>query len=109
MVENPRRFNDLTTKQIALAISTVFDPEIPVNICDLGLLYGITIYPMGNVHVLLTLTSPNCPAAEEIPKNVEQAVLSIPEVNDVKVEITFDPPYDYGMMNDIAKFELGFF
>ena len=109
MEENLKKFKSLDTKKIASAISTVFDPEIPVNICDLGLVYGITIYPIGNVHVLITLTSPNCPAAEEIPQNVEKAVLAIPEVNDVKVEITFDPPYDYAMMNDVAKFELGFF
>ena len=109
MVESLKNNIKLDRKVIVKAIRTVFDPEIPVDICELGLLYAITIYPLNNIHVLITLTSPNCPAAEEIPLNVEKAVMAIPEVNDVKVEITFDPPYDFGMMSDAAKFELGFF
>jgi FeS assembly SUF system protein len=98
----------LTVRIIVDAISQVQDPEIPVNICELGLLYGITIYPIGNVHVLMTLTSPNCPAAEQIPSQVETNIRAIDGVNDVKVEISFDPPYDQKMMSEIAKLELGF-
>lgn len=98
----------LTVRAIVDAISQVHDPEIPVNICELGLLYGITVYPIGNVHVLMTLTSPNCPAAEQIPAQVETNIRAIDGVNDVKVEISFDPPYDQGMMSELAKLELGF-
>lgn len=98
----------ITLRKVVDAICEVYDPEIPVNICDLGLLYGITIYPLGNVHVIITLTSPNCPAAEQIPAQVESSVRGIDGVNDVKVEITFDPPYDPKMMSELARLELGF-
>lgn len=98
----------LKVRDIVDAISKVQDPEIPVNICELGLLYGVCIYPLGNVHVIMTLTSPNCPAAEQIPAQVEEIVRAVDGVNDVKVEITFDPPYDQAMMSELAKLELGF-
>jgi FeS assembly SUF system protein len=93
---------------IVEAVSKVQDPEIPVNICELGLLYGIQIYPLGNVHVIMTLTSPNCPAAELLPMQVEESVRAVDGVNDVKIEVTFDPPYDAKMMSELAKCELGF-
>ncbi|HNP78860.1 MAG: SUF system Fe-S cluster assembly protein [Cyclobacteriaceae bacterium] len=94
--------------QILAALKTVYDPEIPVDIYELGLIYEINIYPLNNVHILMTLTSPSCPSAEAIPSEVEQRVKEIPGINDVKVEITWDPPYSQEMMSEAAKLELGF-
>jgi FeS assembly SUF system protein len=98
---------DLNEKVIA-AIKTVYDPEIPVDVYELGLIYEINIYPVNNVFVLMTLTSPSCPSAEVIPGEVEQKLKAIEGVNDVKVQITFDPPYSQDMMSEAAKLELGF-
>lgn len=95
-------------EKIVEALKTVYDPEIPVDIYELGLIYEINVYPVDNVYVLMTLTSPACPAAEIIPGEVEEKVKSIPGVNDVKVEVTFDPPYTQDMMSEAAKLELGF-
>lgn len=94
--------------EVLKAIKTVYDPEIPVDIYELGLIYEINIYPVNNVFVLMTLTSPSCPSAEQIPGEVEQKIKAIEGVNDVKVEITFDPPYTQEMMSEVAKLELGF-
>ncbi|HEX8549733.1 MAG TPA: DUF59 domain-containing protein [Cytophagaceae bacterium] len=90
------------------AIKQVFDPEIPVNIFDLGLIYDINIFPVNNVFISMTLTSPSCPSAGEIPGEVEAKVREIKEINDVSVELTFDPPYTQDMMSEEAKLELGF-
>ena len=90
------------------AIKTVYDPEIPVDVYDLGLIYEISIYPINNVYVKMTLTSPACPAAETIPNEVETKIKQLRDVNDVQVEITFDPPYSPDMMSEAAKLELGF-
>lgn len=90
------------------AIKTVYDPEIPVDIYELGLIYEISTYPVNNVFILMTLTSPACPAAETIPSEVEQKVKAIEGIGDVKVELTFDPPFTQDMMSDAAKLELGF-
>ena len=79
-------------EEIIRAIKTVHDPEIPVDVYELGLIYGIQILPINNVHILITLTSPSCPAAESIPKDIKDRVEMIKEINDVEVEITFDPP-----------------
>lgn len=95
-------------EKIVDAIKSVYDPEIPVDVYELGLIYEINVYPVDNVYILMTLTSPSCPAAEVIPVEVEEKVKAIPEVNDVKVEITFDPPYEQDMMSEAAKLELGF-
>ena len=104
--------NDSTTEnlrdQVVSAIKSVYDPEIPVDVYELGLIYEISIYPINNVYVLMTLTSPSCPSAEVIPGEVEQKIKAIDGVNDVKVEITFDPPYSQDMMSEAAKLELGF-
>lgn len=99
--------NNLREKVIS-AIKSVYDPEIPVDIYELGLIYEINVYPVNNVYILMTLTSPSCPSAEVIPGEVEQKVKAIEGVNDVKVEITFDPPYSQDMMSEAAKLELGF-
>jgi len=98
---------DLQEKVLA-AIKTVYDPEIPVDIYELGLIYEINIYPINNVYIQMTLTSPSCPSAEVIPGEVEQKIKAIEGVNSVKVEVTFDPPYSQDMMSEAAKLELGF-
>lgn len=90
------------------AIRTVFDPEIPVNIVDLGLIYEVSINPDYSVFVRMTLTSPNCPAAGHLPGEVEEVIRGVEGVKDARIEITFDPPYTMEMMSDEAKFELGF-
>jgi FeS assembly SUF system protein len=95
-------------EKVMSAIKTVYDPEIPVDIYELGLVYEISVYPVNNVYVLMTLTSPSCPSAEVIPGEVEQKLKAIEGVNEVKVEITFDPPYSQDMMSEAAKLELGF-
>ena len=95
-------------EKVLEAIKTVYDPEIPVDIFELGLIYEINIYPVNNVYVQMTLTSPSCPSAEAIPGEVEQKIKAIEGVNDVKVEVTFDPPYSQDMMSEAAKLELGF-
>jgi FeS assembly SUF system protein len=106
-MENTLPEHEIKEKVIE-AIKTVFDPEIPVNIFDLGLIYDINIFPINNVFVLMTLTSPSCPSAGEIPGNVEKAIRALEIINDVNVELTFDPPYTQEMMSEVAKLELGF-
>ncbi|MEZ0486407.1 DUF59 domain-containing protein [Fibrella aquatica] len=95
-------------EQVVLALKSVYDPEIPVDVYELGLIYDIKIFPVNNVYVLMTLTSPSCPSAGEIPSEIEQKVRDVPGVNDVSVELTFDPPYSSEMMSEVAKLELGF-
>ena len=98
----------LTRDKVLQTIKTVYDPEIPVDIYELGLIYEINVYPVNNVFVLMTLTSPSCPAAEIIPDELQTKLKAIPGVNDAKVEVTFDPPYTQDMMSEVAKLELGF-
>ncbi len=94
--------------KVLAAIKTVYDPEIPVDIYELGLIYEINIMPVNNVFVSMTLTSPSCPSAEAIPSEVEQKIRAVDGINDVQVEVTFDPPYSQDMMSEVAKLELGF-
>lgn len=94
--------------KVVAAIKTVYDPEIPVDVFELGLIYEINVYPVNNVYVLMTLTSPSCPSAEVLPGEVEQKIKAVDGINDVKVELTFDPPYSQDMMSEAAKLELGF-
>ena len=82
--------------------------KLPVDVYELGLIYDIQILPINNAHILMTLTSPNCPAAESIPADVKNRVEMIKEINEVDVEITFDPPYSSDLMSEEAKLELGF-
>ncbi len=89
-------------------IRTCYDPEIPVNIYELGLIYGVTINEDHDVHVLMTLTSPSCPVAETLPPDVEQKIAGVEGVKTAKVEITFEPPWEQSMMSEEAKLELGF-
>ncbi|MGF7217119.1 FeS assembly SUF system protein [Spirosoma lacussanchae] len=95
-------------EQIILALKGVYDPEIPVDVYELGLIYDIKIFPVNNVYILMTLTSPSCPSAGSIPGEIEEKVRSVPGVNDVSVELTFDPPYSTELMSEVAKLELGF-
>ena len=90
------------------AVKRVYDPEIPVNIYELGLVYEISVFPINNVYVQMTLTSPSCPAAQSIPEHVKRFIKEIEGVNEVTVEITFDPPWTQEMMSEAAKLELGF-
>lgn len=90
------------------ACRTVFDPEIPVNIYDLGLIYTVEIDAEGVVTVVMTLTAPGCPVAGEMPGWVQDAVGAVPGVRQVEVEMTFDPPWGMDMMSDEARLELGF-
>jgi FeS assembly SUF system protein len=88
-------------------IQTIYDPEIPVNIYDLGLIYRIDILPINNVQVTMTLTAPSCPAAQSLPVEIDQKVRQIEGVNDVHVAVTWDPPWDKSMMSETAQLELG--
>lgn len=94
-------------ERIKDVLRTCYDPEIPVNILELGLIYEINVNEGNDVHIRMTLTSPNCPVAETLPVDVEQKIKNIPDVNNAKVEITFDPPWDKEMMSEEAKLELG--
>ena len=89
-------------------LKEIFDPEIPVNIYELGLIYEINILPINNVQIVMTLTSPACPAAQTIPVEVDQKVRTIEGVNDVHVAVTWNPPWDKSMMSEAAALELGF-
>jgi FeS assembly SUF system protein len=89
------------------ALRTCFDPEIPVNIYELGLIYGVTVEPSGHVGIRMTLTSPHCPVAASLPMEVEDKVRVLPGVTAAKVEITWDPPWDPSLMSEAARLQLG--
>lgn len=96
-------------EKIIEVLKGIYDPEIPVNIYDLGLIYDIAITAENEVVVLMTLTAPNCPEAASLPNEVQERIKEIEGVKNVKVLLTFDPPWDKSMMSDVARFELGFF
>ena len=109
MSEEDKNMDTLALKEdIVRAIKNVYDPEIPVDVYELGLIYEINVLPINNVEIVMTLTSPSCPAAETIPSEVESNVKAVPGVNEVNIELTFDPPYATDMMSEEAKLELGF-
>jgi len=93
--------------RIIAALKRVYDPEMPVNIYDLGLIYGLDVDDDGKVAVRMTLTAPNCPVAGSLPASVEQAVRAVPGVREVKLELTFDPPWSKDRMSEAAKLALG--
>jgi FeS assembly SUF system protein len=97
----------LTEKRVIDALRTCFDPEIPVNVYDLGLIYGIVVDPAGSVAIRMTLTAPNCPAAQDLPAQVEAKVAAVPGVTAARVEVVFDPPWSSCMMSDAARLQLG--
>ncbi|MDX2246581.1 MAG: iron-sulfur cluster assembly protein [Bacteroidia bacterium] len=89
-------------------IKTVYDPEIPVNIWELGLVYDVTVNDEGKAHILMTLTAPACPAAEMLPEEIKEKTLGIEGISEAEVEITFEPPWTKEMMSEEAMLELGF-
>ena len=94
--------------QVIEVLKTIFDPEIPVDIYELGLIYEVKISAEGKVDIDMTLTSPNCPVAESLPKEVEDKVAEMEGVKSAKVQIVFDPPWTQDMMSEAAKLECGF-
>jgi FeS assembly SUF system protein len=94
-------------EKVIEVLKNCYDPEIPVNIFELGLIYEIAIDDNANVEVKMTLTSPACPVAGSLPGEVEYRIRDIPEVNDVKIQLVWNPPWDKDMMSDVAKLELG--
>lgn len=100
--------NDDLGEKIVAVIKTIYDPEIPVDIYELGLIYDVFVNDEMDVKVLMTLTSPNCPVAETLPLEVEEKIKTIDVVKDAEVEITFDPTWTQEMMSEEAKLELGF-
>jgi FeS assembly SUF system protein len=95
-------------EQIIKALSFVYDPEIPVNVWELGLIYDIIIKSEDEVEIIMTLTAPNCPEAESLPYEVKTEIQRITGIQNVTVTITFDPPWDMNRMSEAAKLELGF-
>ena len=93
--------------KIVRVLKTIYDPEIPVDIYELGLIYDVFVNEDADVKILMTLTTPNCPVAETLPREVEEKVKSLDEVKDAEVEITFDPPWSQDLMSEEAKLELG--
>ena len=93
-------------EKIITEIKKIYDPEIPVNIYELGLIYDIKIESENLVKVKMTLTTPNCPVAESLPKEVKDSIMQVKEVNDVDLELVWDPPWDKSMMSEAAKLEL---
>jgi len=89
-------------------IKTVFDPELPVNIWELGLIYEVNVVPINNVQIIMTLTAPSCPAAQSLPHEVDQKIREVEGINDVFVEITWSPAWTKDLMSEEAKLELGF-
>ena len=108
MVPDPERSAALTPA-IVKAVSTVYDPEIPVNIYELGLIYDIIVDASNAVGVRMTLTAPNCPAAQILPEQVRSAVAAVPDVTGAAVDVVWDPPWDRDRMSDAAKLQLGMF
>ena len=95
--------------KIVRVIKTIYDPEIPVDIYELGLIYDVFVNENNDAKILMTLTSPNCPVAESLPREVEDKVASLKEINNAEVEITFDPTWTQEMMSEEAQLELGVF
>ena len=94
--------------EIVKVLKNIYDPEIPVNIYDLGLIYKINVDDSNNVRILMTLTTPNCPIADQLLEEVEQKVKAIDGVKSFELKLTFDPPWDQSMLSEEAKLELGF-
>ena len=104
--QHPKSFVEIKNDVIEV-LKDCYDPEIPVNIYELGLIYEVNVDAGNNVHVLMTLTSPMCPVAESLPPEIEEKIKKLEGLGTVKVEVTFDPPWDQSMMSEAAKLELG--
>ena len=113
MADSPNPSDGASTERIRAdvveALKSCYDPEIPVDIYELGLIYGVDVDERGRVGIRMTLTSPACPVAGSLPGEVEQKVRSVPGVTEVAVELVWDPPWDREMMSEAAKLQLGFF
>src|SRR5215831_13086024 len=96
-------------EKVIAVLRTIFDPEIPVNIHELGLIYDLKVSPEGAVAIRMTLTSPACPVAGALPEEVRQKVAAVPGVTDAKVELVWDPPWDMSRMSEAAQLQLGLF
>ena len=99
--------NAALKEKVVEVLKTIYDPEIPVDIYELGLIYEVNILPINNVQVVMTLTAPSCPAAQTLPVEVDQKLRQIEGVNDVHVAVTWTPPWDKSMMSEVAQLELG--
>ncbi|NJY61267.1 SUF system Fe-S cluster assembly protein [Salinimicrobium sp. CDJ15-81-2] len=99
--------SEVLGEKIVTVLKTIYDPEIPVDIYELGLIYDVMVNEDNEIRILMTLTTPNCPVAESLPMEVEEKVKSMDEVKDCEVEITFDPPWTQDLMSEEAKLELG--
>src|ERR1041385_527140 len=99
---------DKLKEKVVERLKTIYDPEIPVDIYELGLIYEVNVLPINNVQIVMTLTAPGCPAAQSLPVEVDQKVRQIEGVNDVHVAVTWTPPWDKSMMSEAAQLELGF-
>lgn len=104
----PNLKKNILSDAIIETIKTIYDPEIPINIYELGLIYEIKVDDDLNAHVLMTLTSPNCPVAESLPAEVLEKVKAVPGLKSAEVELTFEPTWDKDMMSEAALLELGF-
>jgi len=98
---------EILKQKIIDSLQTIYDPEIPVNIYELGLIYEIDVLPINNIQIVMTLTAPGCPAAQSLPIEVDQKLRQMEGVNDVHVAVTWDPPWDRSMMSEAAQLELG--
>lgn len=106
--ETPATGEELKARVIGV-LRSIYDPEIPVNIYDLGLIYGLDISPQGEVQVRMTLTAPNCPVAQTFPDTVKEALLCVGGVSDARVELVWDPPWSRENMTEAARLQLGMF
>ena len=95
-------------EKIVRVLKTIYDPDIPVDIYELGLIYDVFVNEDNDVKILMTLTTPNCPVAESLPQEVKEKVRELDEVNEVELELTFDPPWTRDLISEEAKLELGF-
>jgi len=107
--EAPSATPKVSEDAIITMLKTVFDPEIPVDIYELGLIYAVEIEDDGKVKVEMTLTTPSCPSAQELPSQVEESVRMVPGVTDVEVEVVWDPPWDQGRMSEDARLALNMY
>lgn len=100
--------NEALKQKVIEVLQNIFDPEIPVSIWELGLVYEVNVLPINNVQIVMTLTAPGCPAAQSLPIEVDQKVREVEGVNDVHVSVTWTPPWDKSMMSEAAQLQLGF-
>src|SRR5581483_8399624 len=100
--------NEALKQKVIEVLQNIFDPEIPVSIWELGLVYEVNVLPINNVQIVMTLTAPGCPAAQSLPIEVDQKVREVEGVNDVHVSVTWNPPWDKSMMSEAAQLQLGF-